>query len=863
MYRGTRDAALTMTRELAGQDRGFDRERLDAAANEAGRAGLVVLCLRVAGAGLAYITQVLMARLMGVAEYGLFATAWVWIAILGHGALFGLSQTTCRFVPAYITRGEHDLARGFLARGASFVAVGSLLIALVWLAVIWLMRGRMEPDAILVLMLAAAVVPVFALQDYAESVARAFNRPILAIAPPYVVRQGLVTAGMLLVVWAGFHADAALAILVTFAATLCVLGIQAGLISRVVRQALPPGPHLYRMRNWVVASLPIAFVDLTTLLIGYADVLVLSLFAPPEAVAIYFAATRLVQFVNFVSYAASAATAARLTASHARGDTLGLSHLVRRTTQWTLLAAGGTAVSVAIASPWLLRMFGSGFEAAVPLVIIMGLGLVIQAAMGPAEDVLNMLGQERACALGSVAALVVAIGFACLLTPLYGPIGAAIAMAIANVTRGGILALLAWRRLGVRTVLGFGAMRSDARASSRNAGHIMTGADIDALSAPAALLAAEALEPNPYYAPRVLNAQRQHLTPARSIRVLTASDDEGLIGWLPYREAGGWLGLRHVPAAWSGDYAMSSTPLLSRRAAAKAATELAQGVVAVGRKGAWLFPRLPTGTMAARLMMDALAREGCRIRTLDEVERAVLLRHGSYDSYMASHVGSGRRKSLRSRRKRLGGIGSLSMSTATQGDELVRAVEAFLVLEKAGWKGRRGTAFASHANTLALAQSMFTPDGSDPEVRADVLELDGRPIAVSLALVSGGRAHLVKTAFDESLRAYAPGLLLDEDIMRQFLDGNGLKELDSASLPGCVLEDLWIDRVRIADVLVITDPALSEEAIDRLVARENARRAALKRLKTLVHDLHQARAVAMGWLRGKRQAAASTVQNSD
>src|SRR5829696_7454494 len=39
------------------------------------RAGIAVFVIRVAAAGLAYGTQVLMARLMGEAGYGIFATA--------------------------------------------------------------------------------------------------------------------------------------------------------------------------------------------------------------------------------------------------------------------------------------------------------------------------------------------------------------------------------------------------------------------------------------------------------------------------------------------------------------------------------------------------------------------------------------------------------------------------------------------------------------------------------------------------------------------------------------------------------------------------------------------------------------------
>jgi hypothetical protein len=253
--------------------------------------------------------------------------------------------------------------------------------------------------------------------------------------------------------------------------------------------------------------------------------------------------------------------------------------------------------------------------------------------------------------------------------------------------------------------------------------------------------------------------------------------------------------------------------------------------------------------------MDALKQQGCRIRLITDVERAVLTRHGSYDAYMAAHVGSGRRKSLRKRHKRLSQMGQITMRSVTQGDELKHAVDEFLRLEKSGWKGRRGTAFASHSHTLAMAHAMFAPDGHEPAVRADILEFDGRAIAVSLALVSGRRAHMVKAAYDESFRAYAPGLLLDTEITRAFLHGDELLELDSASTPGCVLEDLWIDRVRIADVLVITDKRLSEAAIDRLLKREHMRRAAVVHFKTWVHKLQKLRGAFIAKLRRSSPAS--------
>ena len=79
---------------------------------------LGVFAVRIGAAGFAYGAQVLMARMMGGGEYGIFATVWVWIAILGHTATFGLSQGACRFLPADQATGRLDSVRGFLLGGA-------------------------------------------------------------------------------------------------------------------------------------------------------------------------------------------------------------------------------------------------------------------------------------------------------------------------------------------------------------------------------------------------------------------------------------------------------------------------------------------------------------------------------------------------------------------------------------------------------------------------------------------------------------------------------------------------------------------------------------------------------------------------
>lgn len=103
-------------------------------------------------------------------------------------------------------------------------------------------------------------------------------------------------------------------------------------------------------------------------------------------------------------------------------------------------------------------------------------------------------------------------------------------------------------------------------------------------------------------------------------------------------------------------------------------------------------------------------------------------------------------------------------------------------------------------------------------------------MAVSLALICGGTASLLKTTYDESLRACAPGLLLEDDIVRACHETRFADRLDAATVAGSVMDRLYPDRETIADVLVSTRPGQDVGALVRAERRRLAMREGLKGL---------------------------------
>jgi len=195
-------------------------------------------------------------------------------------------------------------------------------------------------------------------------------------------------------------------------------------------------------------ALPIFMSESFYLLLAHTDVLMLQQFRSPEDVAVYYAAAKTLALVSFIYFSIAATTAHRFSAYHAAGDREGLALFLRQAIRWTFWPSlAATALLLACGKP-LLSLFGPQFVAGYHLMFILAAGLIARAAIGPMERFLNMLGQQRACALVYSTAFAINIALCVVLIPRFGADGAAIATAIALIVETISLSVVAKRKLG-------------------------------------------------------------------------------------------------------------------------------------------------------------------------------------------------------------------------------------------------------------------------------------------------------------------------------------------------------------------------------------------------------------------------------
>jgi O-antigen/teichoic acid export membrane protein len=414
-----------------------------------------IFIIRVASAALAYLSQILLARWMGGSDYGVYVYVWTWVLLLGSMMDFGISSSAQKIIPEYRTRGEHSLLRGFLSgsRWMTFVVssvVSGLLAGLVKLLSPWI-----ENTAVVPLYIGCLTLPAFVVANTQDGIARSHDWMRLGLMPQFIVRQALiigVTAGMFVL---GVHLGATAAMLASATAVWIAMIGQMVMLNHRLSSHIEPGPKSYDIGGWLSVSLPILMVEGFYLLLSYTDVLVLQQYRSSEEVGVYFAVVKTLALVSFIHYAMSATTAHRFAEYHALGDQARLSAYVAHAIKWTFWPSLGATLLLLMMGRPLLWLFGPQFVVGYDIMFVAAIGLVVRAAIGPVERLLNMLGHQYVCALAYALSFVMNVVLCIALVPRFGGHGAAAATSISLVFETVLLFAIVRRRLGLH-VLAFG-----------------------------------------------------------------------------------------------------------------------------------------------------------------------------------------------------------------------------------------------------------------------------------------------------------------------------------------------------------------------------------------------------------------------
>jgi len=408
--------------------------------SRSGRETLGSMWLKLTSVGLVFLSTVILARMLGPADYGVYSYVYALISLLSVPSEFGLPTLVIRETASGMARQDYAAVQGVWRWSGRMTAIISLsLVCLTGIAV-WLFKEPLAGRRLETFAWALALVPLIALGDLRGAALRGLNRIVAGQLPEFLLRPGfyvLFLLGSMLLSAFSFTAPVAMALYV--AASALAFGIGAWLLWRVtpdmVRQAAPR----FENRAWLLSALPLAFIGGMTLINQQASILLQGFFLPDSDIGIFRVATQVSLLASIGLMAINMVLAPRFAALYAQGEMVKLQRLVTSSVRVILVFnLVITIVFVVLGKPFLSQVFGVSYEAAyIPLLILLG-GQLVNSGVGSVGLLLNMTHHERETAKGMLLAAVLNVTFNLIFIPKWGIIGSSIA---------NVISLIAWNVL--------------------------------------------------------------------------------------------------------------------------------------------------------------------------------------------------------------------------------------------------------------------------------------------------------------------------------------------------------------------------------------------------------------------------------
>ncbi|TPJ64001.1 GNAT family N-acetyltransferase [Mesorhizobium sp. B2-7-1] len=326
-------------------------------------------------------------------------------------------------------------------------------------------------------------------------------------------------------------------------------------------------------------------------------------------------------------------------------------------------------------------------------------------------------------------------------------------------------------------------------------------------------LSARTIEPNVFFNPRFLAPAMPRLED-REVRLAVIRDGDEyrnrlrlLVPFSVERPAIP-LGVP-VMRTWSSPFGPLGTPLVDRDDPVGVIEDFFSMLSRPHLKlpKVFVLPDMRLDGPVASLLTSFADSRGLTLVTTGKVERPVLESDADGEDYLKASLRAHHYREFRRLKRRLADQGKLEHIVARGPDEIRHAIESFLTLEAAGWKGRERTAMAIDRYRAAFAREAVHRLAEQDMCRIHLLTLDGRTIACLVVFVEAGVAYTWKTAYDEALPAYSPGTLLMIEVTKQHLDDPNIVMTDSCAVPDHpVMSRLWSERKPMGTLVVGLTP---------------------------------------------------------
>jgi O-antigen/teichoic acid export membrane protein len=386
---------------------------------------------RLLGAGIGFASQLVLARLLPIADVGIVMLGMSAAAFISLGANGGYALLATTQLPKLASRERQRLQDAFnqvaifdsVLAYALFAALGVVVAAFMDIT-----AG--QKTALLIGLLCA---PASMAIRYNASVAMAARYFRTAYVPDFLFRPAALLAGLVAASFAGLlHSAFAALIIFTCVTYATAIGQAWALRGKGLGLRHFQVPNLRFAR--VVRSRAFALTLVSATMLAFADIVVLvaGLLLPEHDVAVVGVCMRLAALAGFVLQAGQMLVLTDFTQAWVKRDTLAVESLLKRINLSTFAIVVLGLLGAVLLGRFALSLFGSDYVEGAPLLVLFMIGQSIRALGGMNQQILSINGHQIRTAGSCLLALVILFTSAVLLCSRYGFIGMGYAVLLAE-----------------------------------------------------------------------------------------------------------------------------------------------------------------------------------------------------------------------------------------------------------------------------------------------------------------------------------------------------------------------------------------------------------------------------------------------
>lgn len=359
------------------------------------RGGAVAFFLKTVSTSLAFINQIILARILGAEGIGDVLLAISVVKVFGLVGKFGMEEAMMRVVPSYIEKEEDARLRGALHFALRLCFIMSIVLAVaVWSCSKFISINMFHSEGLLRLLpFVAVAIPLSVIYEVIGGILKGFKETSRALLPQFIVSPVLRIVTFL---YLSLKVSDPLYAIYAFITGEILALVLAVIFLREKTREIKPVNRKNEYKKIFHIAYPMIFTVFSVYLFTQADLWMVGMLASTEEVGIYGVTAKLATLIAFPLGALSAIIPPLISSIHTSGDLNELRKVVRWSTRWILSIAIPIILILVLEGEIILKyVFGETFMVGYTALLILSIGLLIHVGSGLVGYFLQMTGWHK------------------------------------------------------------------------------------------------------------------------------------------------------------------------------------------------------------------------------------------------------------------------------------------------------------------------------------------------------------------------------------------------------------------------------------------------------------------------------------